>query len=189
MINEIKRKGIVTVKLIDGHMHRIDSESVCGFCRYKLHRGYLSIALLKQHECLEKKCAFLYKLERCPFWERLEHKLQEKKENKIKKAERLELEKQKKLEIEQKCNEVAEFTQRFLDKTDLNTLVIRVIECKSSSGYIINFVSDRDYDDNYAYENIEQIVADEFGCKIQMRHIRTPEGAYLTHEDLWMLQR
>jgi len=52
-------------KAIDGK--RLKSEPV-GFCNNKVHRGWLSTALLKGHKCLEKQCSFLDRNNEHPFW-------------------------------------------------------------------------------------------------------------------------
>ena len=47
---------------------------VIGFCRYHLHIGALTAALIRQHECLQKECPFLEKYEDKPFWKEREKK-------------------------------------------------------------------------------------------------------------------
>ena len=49
-----------TVKLINGA--RACETNAVGYCHLNKHPGYLTKNLLKEHECLEKKCPFLKKL-------------------------------------------------------------------------------------------------------------------------------
>lgn len=65
------------VKLFDGHMCK--SSNVVGYCHSAEHRGYISKALLGTHECIEKQCSGLQKLNP-GYWEALESAEREKRE-------------------------------------------------------------------------------------------------------------
>lgn len=42
---------------MDGYPHR--NEEKVGYCWSDLHKGYLTMDLLRRHDCLEKNCKYL----------------------------------------------------------------------------------------------------------------------------------
>lgn len=76
---------LLTQKVKDGRFidRKYHSKKPCGYCWMKKHRGYLTVSLLKQHKCLEKKCVYLQKFEQHSYWKQLENekkKMREKRE-------------------------------------------------------------------------------------------------------------
>lgn len=69
-----------------------------GFCNNACHKGFVSIKLLEEHKCREKKCIFLDPIEDHPFWIYIKNKKEQKAKNKeIKNTEKLILEKAKEI--------------------------------------------------------------------------------------------
>jgi len=67
---------------IDGKYR--ESATIIGYCHCKTHKGYLTMKLLRQHECLSKQCRFLQRFEEEPFWtqqEKMKAKRKLRKEN------------------------------------------------------------------------------------------------------------
>ncbi len=60
-------------KCIDGVRRK---NRIIGKCRCNAHVGALTPDLLKEHECLKKKCPFLIRFEESPFWEEREKQKQ-----------------------------------------------------------------------------------------------------------------
>lgn len=48
----------------------IDKARACGYCRY--HHCYVTVKMLKQHECLRKNCNHLCKNEEHNWWKQRE---------------------------------------------------------------------------------------------------------------------
>ena len=59
------------------------SQKPVGFCCYRKHRGYLTLKIMKNHECLKKQCPCLKKCEDHPYWEQREKIKQLKKQKKL----------------------------------------------------------------------------------------------------------
>lgn len=59
-------------------------EKRAGYCHNKSHKGYLSVKMIKKHECLRKQCPFLEKYEDHEYWKQRERIKLKKKENKKK---------------------------------------------------------------------------------------------------------
>lgn len=64
------------------HVYRSSTKKPCGYCWNKIHRGLLSVKLLKKHKCLQKHCEFLQKYEDHEFWINRERIQQLRKERK-----------------------------------------------------------------------------------------------------------
>lgn len=53
---------------IDGHY--CNPEQRVGYCWSETHRGYLTKALMQEHECMQKQCKHFQKYEESPYWKR-----------------------------------------------------------------------------------------------------------------------
>lgn len=47
----------------------VEKNTPCGYCWCKTHFGFLSVSLLRRHDCLGKQCVFLERFDKHPFWE------------------------------------------------------------------------------------------------------------------------
>lgn len=74
-------------------------EKLIGYCWYKLHPGFLTAKIMKQHECLKKSCPFFEPFEEHPYLVR---------KRKIK--ERRAIAKERRLKCEQILNRFRELT-------------------------------------------------------------------------------
>lgn len=50
-----------------------------GYCWNEIHRGYLTKNLMKEHQCIERKCRHFQKYENSPYWKEKEAKKEKKK--------------------------------------------------------------------------------------------------------------
>lgn len=53
------------------------------YCHNRLHKGYLTARIMRQHECLQKGCSYMERLP-CQFWEQREVIKQKRRERKEK---------------------------------------------------------------------------------------------------------
>lgn len=53
-------------KLINGK--KLTMTAAVGYCWCNLHKGYINLELLKEHECIDKKCEFFEKFTYHPYW-------------------------------------------------------------------------------------------------------------------------
>ena len=58
------------------------SVAPCAVCHNDVHKGYLSVKAIKEHDCVGKNCPFLQKLEHL-YWTQVERKQLEKKYMKL----------------------------------------------------------------------------------------------------------
>lgn len=75
---------VISENMVQGlYGSMIKSAKAIGYC--KCHRCYLTIATLKNHECLRKQCRALQKHEENDYWRQREQKKLIKKANKLNK--------------------------------------------------------------------------------------------------------
>lgn len=73
---------VISENMVQGlYGSMIKSAKAIGYCKY--HRCYLTIATLKNHECLRKQCNALQKNKCNEYWQQREQKKLTKKINKI----------------------------------------------------------------------------------------------------------
>lgn len=44
-----------------------NNKTYCGYCHHQKHRGWLTVQVMSEHNCLEKECRFFEKCEH-PLW-------------------------------------------------------------------------------------------------------------------------
>lgn len=65
---------------IDGNL--CNPEQRCGYCWSETHRGYLTLPLMLQHECIEKHCKHFQKYEKHSYWTEKDKKKAQKQKRK-----------------------------------------------------------------------------------------------------------
>lgn len=73
-------------RTIDGK--KCSKEARVGYCWCKLHQGFLTAALLKEHKCIEQKCVYFQKYEDAQYWKEKEKTRQKRKEAQAKAKEK-----------------------------------------------------------------------------------------------------
>ena len=117
---------------IDGNACK--EEQRIGYCWSEIHRGYLTVRLMKEHQCCERNCRHFQKYEDAQYW-----KQKEKRKSEKKKAKEIEKknEKDKQLILEK---------IRELTATDNNFFAIGVEKEKYT--YIVRYVRFEGFDVN-----------------------------------------
>ena len=64
------------------HVYR--NKKPCGYCHYRLHKGYLTVRMVRTHKCTVKNCRYFEKFNNHRYWIDKEEKKQMKKERKRK---------------------------------------------------------------------------------------------------------
>lgn len=79
-LRNIAEGGTIYCRTLDGSFC-CDTKCV-GFCWSKLHKGYITKNLMKQHRCIEKNCKSFQKIPDAPYWAVKETKTQKRKNRK-----------------------------------------------------------------------------------------------------------
>lgn len=175
-----------TVKLVGGYVEILDLDKIIGYCHNKIHCGAVTKNIIKTHECLSKQCRYFEKYEDAPYWSRVMQSLEAKALQKERKKNIAANEVARKAKIINECDRIKQEAQHFAVQNTFNIIITRVIHSPIKNGfkYIINYVSDVPYDDWYTYREIATALGKIYHCKFKLRHVRLPDGRYMT-TDAW----
>lgn len=129
---------------IDGK--KCQEEQRVGYCWSEMHRGYLTLPLMREHQCIEKGCKHFQKYEQAPHW-----RIKEKRRAQRKQTQAQEKEKQQKLQSILN-------TIRALTKEDQDFFAISVEEGTGlyRHQYIVRFIKFGWVDINYYVKLLKQ---------------------------------
>lgn len=174
--------------LVDGSCRSVAVKNIAGVCHNNIHRGYLDVKLLQQHDCINKKCPFLEKAEDYPFWVARENIAREKKKQSREYAKKREKSEKKKAVTDEKMSSLLKSAQGIASRLEYSIIVTRVAP-KISSGknyeYVINYVSDLCTDDWHEYFDLALLMGKCHGGRYTLKHMRFPNGDYVTTDD-WL---
>lgn len=138
---------------IDGKKCK-DTQKV-GYCWYPEHTGYLTLPLMREHQCIERKCKRFQKYEEAPYWKTKE-------EHKKKKKKSFEKIKNK----ENKKEEILQLFRKYTNHIE-NFVITRVVE--ENNTYVVYFVT-LEY---IPLQSILEQVRRETNARIGIKEIKT----------------
>lgn len=170
---ETEKNKFITVQLIDGKwVNRADKELIIGYCNYKLHPGALTAQLLKSHECMQKQCPYLKRLEDRKFWKKRKDRNENKK-----------MLRQTKHMQEQISHNLLTEAQKFADNYHADIDIMQVNFDTDRNLYKIFYISDNPEDDCYDYLDFLHAYCYQKKAKVELRHIRDINGNYVTRAE------
>lgn len=178
----------VKLPLIDGNYRSVAVKNIAGTCHNNIHKGYLDIKLLQQHDCINKKCPFLEKFEDYPFWVNQANIAREKAKKCREYVKAHEKSEKIKVLSAERMNILFESAQGIANRLEYPIIITRVAPKRSSSNnyeYIINYVSDLRTDDWHEYFDLALLMGKCHGGKYTLKHMRFPNGDYVTTYD-WL---
>ena len=174
-----QRNEVIRVRLLTDDVIPIKRKNIVGWCSYKLHKGAINKALLKEHQCLEKNCGFLIKNELSTYWTAQEQAAAEKKRRK----DQIKQEKAKAEALQQKMQNLAADWQIKLDEIGSDMYIVRV-ERETRTRYRVFYVSDNAFADGNRFPEFVYMVRREHpGKSVNMRHIRDVDGHFVTRDE------
>ena len=175
------------IHLINGEVSFVNVKNIVGFCNSITHRGYLTAALLKKHDCLNRKCSNFQKFSDFPYWvnrdleeaNKLKHKedVNDKNKQKEKRSE----------SIETKCATLLKTSQNIARKLGYPIKIVRVAPQRRANNdytYIINYVSDFPFNDWYEYIQIVKDLSAFHRCRYYLRRLKLPNGRFAIISDI-----
>ena len=178
--------NILDVRLANGNKCKIKNTKLVGYCHCKHHSGYLTAALLREKDCLAKRCLYLEKHEDHPFWIQLQKENEKREKEKAKHISSLSEIRSRLVNSDETLEELVKAAQQICDEEGF-PIVITNIAHKSNAEvdyeYIINYVSDDLYDDWHAYFNLALLLGKKCGGKYTLKHVKLPNGEYASIDD------
>lgn len=172
----------------DGKYRLSHKNAVAGFCHCHIHKGYLDVGLVKSHNCIEKECRYLQKFDDAPYWKHIENKKKIKQQRKDAKKRRQSDIERKQAAVENRMDSLMNKAQSIADKLGYDIIITRAVprsESKENYEYILNYVSDNDFDDWYMYFDLAVTLGKSIGGKYILKHMRYPDGRYVSIEN-WL---
>ena len=172
--------------LIDGTYRSVAVKNIAGTCHNNIHKGYLDIKLIKQHDCINKKCPFLERFEDYPFWINQANLAREKAHRRRERAKANERSEKTKALSAVRMNILLEAAQGIADRLGYQIIITRVAPKVSSAKkyeYIINYVSDLRTDDWHDYFDLALLMGKCHGGRYTLKHMKFPNGDYVLTSD------
>ena len=178
--------NIQEFRFADGTWRKIKETKLIGYCHCKHHSGYLNAALLRERDCIAKRCLYLEKYEAHPFWIQLQKENEKREKEKAKHISSLSEIRSRLVNSDKKLEELVKAAQQICDEEGF-PIVITNISHKSGAKfdyeYIINYVSDDLYDDWHNYFNLALLLGKKCGGKYTLKHVKHPDGEYASIND------
>ena len=167
------------VHLIGGTYATIDTNSIVGYCHNETHKGFLTVAIMNEHDCIGKECFYFEKFEDYPFWQKKQRKDEQEKLAKVKAARRKENARLAKENLERKNTLMVSRAEELIDKYAYKNIKIISIHTDKTSG-VIFFISDKKENDWYEYRELAFSMNKMFNKKFILKHAKLPDGSYAT---------
>lgn len=172
------------VPLMDGIYRKINTKALVGKCHNKLHKGYLTVELLRKHQCIEKNCVFIEKFEDYPFWKKYRNQQQQKLALKTAKKTKKQNEVRQQEQLREKMETLRIQAQKYADINGFPMIITRVAEINEQE-YVINYVSAFRKNDWYEYLDVARLMSRYYGKKFTLKHLKLPDGEYAVIDE-WL---
>ena len=171
----------VKIKTLEGVVQTVDVGAIVGFCYCDTHKGYITVNLMKSHDCLGKECPFLHRFEDFPYWERYKNVARQREIQKRQKRQKAFIKKKE----ENRLEIIKNMAQIYAGRLFFPILITSVTRINSHR-YIVNYVSEDRYNDWSEYFSLALMLREHFnGGTYILNHIKTPDGYYATINDFY----
>lgn len=167
----VKLNKYISVKLINGVTRYMQRKEIVGFCHCSLHIGSVSKSLLKEHDCVGKKCVYFERTNE-KYWKAFDFQNSEKKKAK----EKIKEERRK---IKADTERWKELAQNLADMFNYNIRVTSVKKPTAKQRYIIYYISEWEYDDSSRFRDLIDTFAFTMeASRVELRHVKELDGSY-----------
>lgn len=167
------------VQLIGGAYAKVDTHSIVGYCHNNDHKGFLTISIMNEHECIQKKCHYFEKFLDYPFWQKRQRKEQLRQLEKEKANRRKENQKLAQKNLERKNSTLLSQANELISKFGYENIKIISIHTDKNSG-VIFYISDKNENDWYEYRELAFSMSRIFNKKFILKHAKLPDGSFAT---------
>lgn len=167
------------VNLIGGKYKTVDTAALVGYCHNKAHKGFLTVTIMNQHECIAKECHHFEKIEEYPFWQKYYRKEEHKQIKKMKEQRRKENAKKQVENIEKRDKQIIECAYKIAKKFKVENFKITSIR-KNGAEYTVFYISNKPINDQHDFCGIAIEMKKELNKKFKFKHIKTTDGKYAT---------
>jgi hypothetical protein len=156
--------------------------ALIGYCHCDAHKGYVTSALYRSHECRKKQCPFLERFETNQYWQTIEGQERKKALKKEQMREQRQEEAKKQAVLDIFLQNVKREAQEMADYW-FNPILITCVNQIEERKFIVFFVSDSGCNDWYEYRDIAFTLGKKYHYHFMIKHMKRPDGGYATVED------
>lgn len=167
------------VNLIGGAYATVDTPSLVGYCHNENHKGFLTVSIMNEHECIAKGCNFFEKFEDYPYWVRKRRKEEQEKVAKEKAARRKENRRLAQENLDRKNANMVARAEELIESYGYENIKIISIHTDKTSG-VIFYISDKNENDWYEYRELAFSMSRIFNKKFMLKHAKLLDGSYAT---------
>ena len=167
-----KQSEYISVKLLTGIRIYTKRGNVVGYCHCDTHRGTVTKALLKSHDCINKKCPF-FKRDNPEYWRRIDAAVTAKQRRKQKI-------KAKKAKQTNNTENLTLTAQNMADELGYNIKITSVRKDREKNKYYIFYISEWEYNDFIRFLELKAAYAYWLCAKVDMKHLKGSDGKYIT---------
>lgn len=173
-------EGYCDFKLIDGSTGA-NANQIVGYCHSNLHNGYITKALFKKHDCLEKNCNSFEKLSEYPYWQSVD--AIEKRRLFDKEIKRLSIQAQR--AEEEHLQQMKVCAQNIANLLCYPIVITNIRKAERSEGcnFMVNYVSNKRKNDYREYLKLLQSLYEVYKKKFSLCKIRNIDGSFPTIEE------
>lgn len=157
--------------LASGKAEIVNKKNLIGFCHYAEHKGYITRAVLKTHDCDSKKCHYLERFEDHPFWVERKRQKDRRKNNKL-------MAKNTAKKREKKEEAYKAIAIQLAKKLHYRMEIVSVRKDGSEDRYIVFYISPHSFDDRSYFSGIEAGLERSIHRPVELRHIKEADGSY-----------
>lgn len=165
--------------LIGGAYATVDTNSIVGYCHNEAHKGFLTVSIMNEHDCIGKECFNFEKFEDYPFWRKKQRKEEQEKLAKVKAARRKANARLAQENRERKNALMLSRAEELIDKYAYKNIKIISIHTDETSG-VIFFISNKNANDWYEYRELAFSMSRIFHKKFMLKHAKLSDGSYAT---------
>lgn len=165
------------VNLLGGIYATVDTPSLVGYCHNEDHKGFLTVSIMNDHDCIGKECHYFEKFEDYPFWIKYRRKEQQKELMKIKRERQKRNKQQQADNIKARDDAFISTAYNLANKLGLSNFKIVSIH-KTDEGFTIFYISDKPVNDWYDFREIAFAMNKTYKKKFTLKHIKLQDGSY-----------
>lgn len=167
------------VNLIGGVYATVDTPSLVGYCHNDDHKGFLTVGIMNEHDCISKGCHYFERFEDYPYWKKYRHKEELKELAKVKRQRRKENEQRHADKIKARDDRFIERAYKVASELGINNFKIISIR-EYDNGFTVFYTSNKSVNDWYDFREIAFAMNKTFHKKFTLKHIKLPDGSYAT---------
>lgn len=165
------------VNLIGGVYATVDTPALVGYCHNEDHKGFLTVTIMNDHDCIAKGCYYFEKFEDYPFWQKFRRKEELKELMKIKRQRQKENEQRHADNIKAREEAFIAKANKIAEELGINNFQITSIR-KKDKNFIIFYISNKPVNDWYDFREIAFMMNKMFNKKFILKHIKLLDGSY-----------